>query len=185
MDGVRKMELKYTICFIKQGDHILLLNRESPAWMGMWNGVGGKIKDDETPVECIVREIEEETGIILIDSTSLPKTTKLHVQAEAIYKGNVTWEAKDGRYSGGMHAFLVELPESFIYETPKKTVEGILDWKKLDWIFHPKNTGVANLKYFLSTIINDPQTYQHQFVYAEDLIDDFQSIALETPVLVD
>lgn len=33
-------KLKYTICFIKRGDEILLLNREKSSWMGSWNGVG-------------------------------------------------------------------------------------------------------------------------------------------------
>lgn len=53
--------LKYTICFIKRADNILLLNREKPGWMGSWNGVGGKIETGETPIECILREIYEET----------------------------------------------------------------------------------------------------------------------------
>ena len=33
--------------------------------MGMWNGVGGKIEDNETPYEGIIRETFEETGIEL------------------------------------------------------------------------------------------------------------------------
>lgn len=34
--------IAFTNCFIKKGDRILLLNRNKPSWMGMWNGVGGK-----------------------------------------------------------------------------------------------------------------------------------------------
>lgn len=48
------------ICFIKQGEKILILNRNFPEWMGVWNGVGGKINDNETPLECILREVREE-----------------------------------------------------------------------------------------------------------------------------
>ncbi len=47
---------KYTICFIKKGKKILLLNRNKKPNMGMWNGVGGKIEDNETPYEGIIRE---------------------------------------------------------------------------------------------------------------------------------
>ena len=50
--------LEFTICFIKQGNNILLLNREKPTWMGNWNGVGGKIHARESPKQCILREIK-------------------------------------------------------------------------------------------------------------------------------
>ena len=56
---------KYTICFIRKGNKILLLNRNKKPNMGMWNGVGGKIEDNETPYEGIIRETLEETGIDL------------------------------------------------------------------------------------------------------------------------
>lgn len=55
--------VEYTICFLKQGDKILLLNREKPQWMGAWNGVGGKIEQGETPLVSALREIKEETGL--------------------------------------------------------------------------------------------------------------------------
>ena len=51
--------LKYTLCFIRRGDEILMLNREKPSWMGMWNGVGGRMEANETPKECILREVWE------------------------------------------------------------------------------------------------------------------------------
>ena len=33
------------------------------AYNGKWNGVGGKLKKGETPEECAIREISEETGL--------------------------------------------------------------------------------------------------------------------------
>ncbi len=30
---------------------------------GKWNGVGGKLEVDETPEECVKREVYEETGL--------------------------------------------------------------------------------------------------------------------------
>ncbi|WJH35841.1 hypothetical protein N6H14_07935 [Paenibacillus sp. CC-CFT747] len=41
---------RYTICFIRRGNRILLLNRNAPAWMGAWNGVGGKLEPGEAPL---------------------------------------------------------------------------------------------------------------------------------------
>jgi|SRR5690625_4205 len=161
------MRLHYTICFIKQGDSVLLLNREYPSWMGMWNGVGGKIEMNETPLTCILREIEEETGLKLKHAT---------------YKGKVTWESTNKNNVGGMYAFVAEIPKSYIYETPIKRVEGILDWKKMDWILHPKNKGVANLRYFLPLLLSDDQLYRHRFVYNGEDVVDFQSVAIEQTI---
>lgn len=161
------MELKFTICFIKRGNSILLLNRETPAWMGMWNGVGGKLEDGETPTECIIREIKEETGIQL---------------TEATFKGVVTWQATDGTGAGGMYAFIAEVPEDYTYETPVRHEEGILDWKDLDWVLHPDNVGVCNLQYFLPTLFNDDANYEHRFVYDGDDVHNFSTIKLAETV---
>lgn len=158
------MELKYTICFIRRGDSILLLNRESAPWMGMWNGVGGKIEKNETPQDCILREIAEETGLKV---------------SEAAYKGMVTWQAADGGHAGGMYAFIVEIPYTITYETPIKRAEGILDWKKLDWILDRDNTGIANLKYFLPLLLNDPDQYRHHFIYDGEKVENFKSVKIE------
>lgn len=160
--------LKYTICFIKRGNEILMLNRESSSWMGMWNGVGGKLEKGETPRQCILREIKEETGISLSDVE---------------YKGNVIWGA-DGSYSGGMYAFIARLPDTYEYHTPVKMEEGILDWKKIDWLLHKENMGVANLKYFLHTMLSDPGVYDHKFMYDGNDVKDFQSVVIEEALTV-
>lgn len=152
--------LKYTIAFLKRGDEILLLNREKPYWMGCWNGVGGKLLPNETPLDCVLREIKEETGI---------KLETIH------YKGTVTWNV--GSFDGGgMYLYLADLPADFSYSTPAKTDEGILDWKKIDWILDTENQGIANLHYFFPAMLHDNQTYEHRFIYEGDLVKSFTSI---------
>ncbi|GGA80897.1 NUDIX hydrolase [Ornithinibacillus halotolerans] len=160
--------LTYTIGFIKRADEILLLNRESPSWMGSWNGVGGKIEKGETPLESITREVFEETGI------------SLHSMQ---YKGKVTWVSTSGDYNG-MYAFIGELPDAYELETPIKTVEGILDWKKLDWIFHSENTGVANLHYYLPIMLREEDIYEHHFVYKNKQVDYFERREIDRKVSV-
>ncbi|MGE8202954.1 NUDIX hydrolase [Heyndrickxia sp. NPDC080065] len=159
---------KYTICFIQRGDKILMLNRENPVWMGIWNGVGGKIEKGETPLEGVLREVKEETGIEL---------------DHAEYKGTVTWSVDDS-YIGGMYAFVAQLPETYDYYTPIKTDEGILDWKDISWVLHPENLGMANLKYFLKTMLSDSHTYDHRFKYRNGEVIDFKSEILDTTIFL-
>ena len=155
---------KYTICFIKKEDKILLLNREKSSWMGSWNGVGGKIEKRESPTECILREVFEETGIKLSDVK---------------YKGVVTWTV-DNILRGGMYAFTVEVPANFAYETPRKVTEGILDWKDISWILHPENTGVAaNLPKYLPKMLNDNTRYNHICIFKNGLLQDVKSVSLK------
>ena len=54
---------KYTLGFIKRNNCILMVNRQKSPWKGSWNGVGGKLNENESPLECIIREIKEETDI--------------------------------------------------------------------------------------------------------------------------
>lgn len=45
-------------------DEVLLIQKESPAWQkGKWNGIGGKIEEDESPSQAMERECLEETGM--------------------------------------------------------------------------------------------------------------------------
>ncbi|MDM5232471.1 NUDIX hydrolase [Lysinibacillus pakistanensis] len=154
--------VEYTICFLKQGDKILLLNRDKPQWMGAWNGVGGKIEQGETPLVSALREIKEETGIALQDIT---------------YKGKITWT--DGNINFGcMYAFMAELPESYPYVTPIKVAEGILDWKDLSWILHPQNVGIADLKYYLPKMLDESINYEYIFTYKDSKLIDMTSTPL-------
>ena len=59
-----------TVCYIRQDDEVLMLHRtkkEIDINKGKWIGVGGKFEKGESPAECVVREVREETGLTLID----------------------------------------------------------------------------------------------------------------------
>lgn len=53
-----------TICEITK-DGKLLLQRKAAGRFGegKWNGPGGKVKNGETPLEGVIREVKEETGL--------------------------------------------------------------------------------------------------------------------------
>ena len=57
-----------TLCYIDNGDSYLMLHRvkkENDASHNKWIGVGGKCEADESPDECMLREVREETGLAI------------------------------------------------------------------------------------------------------------------------
>ena len=60
--------LNTTLCYITQGDQVLMLHRvkkQNDVNKDKWIGVGGKFLEDESPDECLLREVREETGLKL------------------------------------------------------------------------------------------------------------------------
>ena len=100
-----------TLCYIERDGAYLLLHRvkkEHDANRDKWIGVGGRFEDGESPEDCVLREIREETGLT---------PTALR------YCGIVTFVSDrwPGEY---MHLFHAESPAG----TPKDCDEGVLEW---------------------------------------------------------
>ena len=54
-----------TLCYVKKNGKTLMLHRvkkEKDIHHGKWNGLGGKLEKGETPEDCVVREVFEESG---------------------------------------------------------------------------------------------------------------------------
>ena len=55
-----------TLCYIENDDKYLMLHRvkkQNDINKGKWTGVGGHAEDQESPEECLLREVKEETGL--------------------------------------------------------------------------------------------------------------------------
>ena len=58
-----------TLCYIEEDDKYLMLHRvkkENDVNKDKWVGIGGHFEEDESPEECLLREVREETGLQLI-----------------------------------------------------------------------------------------------------------------------
>ena len=153
------IKLKYVLIFLRYQDKYLLLNRDKPTWMGCWNGVGGKIEGNETPVEAAIRETYEETGI------------KVNIENNYI---RVLWDVLGEENSlGGMYCFLADIDS--LINTPVKTSEGILDFKTYDWIMDKANSGIAkNIPAILPNLVNN--THKDFITIYKSKFDDFGEI---------
>ena len=57
-----------TLCYLEKDGQYLMLHRvkkENDLNHDKWIGVGGRFEKDESPEECLLREVREETGLTL------------------------------------------------------------------------------------------------------------------------
>lgn len=58
-----------TLCYIEKEDSYLMLHRimkKEDVNKDKWIGVGGHFENGESPEECLLREVKEETGLTLL-----------------------------------------------------------------------------------------------------------------------
>ena len=151
-----------TLCYIEQDGCYLMLHRtkkENDLNQDKWVGVGGKFEPGETPEECLLREVKEETGLTLthwkfcgivtfisdqwddVEYMCLYTADEFEGELQKCDEGTLEWVDKDKVYDlpiweGDKIFFrLVEEGRSFFslklqYEG-EYLVEAVLDGKKL------------------------------------------------------
>lgn len=100
-----------TLCHIEKDGKYLMLHRikkENDLNQDKWVGIGGKFEDKESPEECNLREVYEETGLRLLNYR---------------YCGIVTF-VSDKWETEYMHIFHGDSYEGEI----KECDEGVLEW---------------------------------------------------------
>lgn len=135
-----------TLCYIERDNKYLMLHRtkkENDLNEGKWIGVGGKFEKDETPEECLLREVKEETGLIL---------TNYQLRAVITFKSN-EWET-EYMYLFTANEFSGELISCN---------EGDLEWVNKNQILD-LNIWEGD-RIFLEKIIKDNQFFTLKVVY--------------------
>ncbi|HNK64224.1 MAG TPA: 8-oxo-dGTP diphosphatase [Anaerolineales bacterium] len=74
-----------TLCYVKHAGHTLMIHRNkrpNDIHKGKWNGLGGKFEAGESPEDCVIREVHEESGLSI-------RNPKLHgLLTFTNFKGN-------------------------------------------------------------------------------------------------
>lgn len=135
-----------TLCYLFNGNKVLMINRnkrENDMHLGKWNGLGGKFNPGETPEECVVREVYEESGLLI-------KNPEL--------KGFLTFPAFDDEEDWYVFVFTAKEFSGKLRESD----EGELEWIKWEKIFNlPLWEGD---KYFLEWL-NQDRFFSAKFIY--------------------
>lgn len=61
----RIAHLNSTVCYLKKDNKVLMIKFDKK-WGQVYAPPGGKFESGETPLDCIIREFKEETGLTLI-----------------------------------------------------------------------------------------------------------------------
>ena len=86
---------------------------------GKWIGIGGHMEDGESPEECVVREVREETGLILKEfryralitfTSDLYETEYMHLFTANIFEGAITDNCEEGELEWIESDKIMELP---------------------------------------------------------------------------
>jgi 8-oxo-dGTP diphosphatase len=101
-----------TLCYVRQHHQTLMLHRIKKAndmHAGKWNGLGGKLEPGETPEQCVIREVYEESGLRLVDP---------------VLRGVLTFPAFDDFDDWYCFVFVAQTFTGELIDSP----EGVLAW---------------------------------------------------------
>ncbi|GGE27708.1 NUDIX hydrolase [Streptococcus himalayensis] len=142
-----------TICYLDNGKEWLMLHRnkkENDVHAGKWIGVGGKLEAGETPQECAVREIFEETGL----------------RAKPVLKGIITFPEFTPGHDWYTYVFKATEFEGELRDCD----EGTLEWVPYEEVLD-KPTWEGD-RTFISWLLDDKPFFSAKFSYkGEELVD--------------
>ncbi len=109
-----------TLCYVQNDTHTLMLHRnkkENDTHRGKWNGLGGKLEAGETPEECVIREVYEESGLTIIQPQ---------------LKGLITFPMFDGRDDWYVFMFTARQYSGELIDSSEGTLQWIENEKVLE-----------------------------------------------------
>ena len=143
--------LNTTLCYIEQDGKYLMLHRvkkKNDINRDKWIGIGGKFEDKESPEDCALREVKEETGLTLTSYA---------------YRGLVTF-VSDRYETEYMHLFTADGFTGELIDCD----EGTLEW--VDKALVPTLPTWAGDRIFLDLLARDVPFFSLKLEYVGDTL---------------
>lgn len=134
--------IRANLCFVRNGDELLLIRKKRGLGAGKINGPGGKVEPGETPLESAIRETFEELGVTPLDPQQI---------------GELWFEFRDGLR---LHC-TVFLARRFQGEA-RETEEAIPRWTHIDAM--PYDEMWEDDRHWLPLLISD-QRFRGRFTF--------------------
>ena len=91
-----------TLCYLYRGDEVLMMHRtrkKNDMNHDKWIAIGGRFEDKESPEDCALREVREETGLTMTSwryrglvtfVNDLYETERMHLFTSEDFEGELT-----------------------------------------------------------------------------------------------
>jgi 8-oxo-dGTP diphosphatase len=135
-------------CIIRRGNQLLLLRKPRRGW---WVAPGGKVEPGESISEALLREVEEETGVVV---------------QSPVLRGLFTVVVEDNGRLIDHWLLFTFYAEEFTGEVLDDVAEGVLEWVDVQRLEHlPMAEGD---RYFFAHALCSDELLQGKFVYTPD-----------------
>lgn len=144
-----------TLCYIKKDNKYLMLHRikkQNDINKDKWIGIGGKFEENESPDECLLREVYEETGLTLTNY----KLRGIITFVSNEYEGEYMYLYTADDFTG----------------TIKDCNEGFLEWISKEKLLSLPTWEGDRL--FLNKILNDEDFFMLKLVYEGDKLVEYK-----------
>ena len=151
------MQILATLCYVRHKGKTLMLHRvkkENDYHEGKWNGLGGKFEPGETPEECAIREVEEESGLKIED----PRLC-----------GFIVFPEFDGENDWNVFIFTADEFSGKLIDSPEGKLEWISDKKLFDLNLWEGD------KIFINWVL-DKKFFTAKFIYKNKKFVDFKVV---------
>ena len=146
-----------TMCYVDDGESFLMLKRtkkENDIHEGLTISVGGKFEIGESPEDCVIREVKEETNLDIIK----PKL-----------RGIITFPNFDGNKDWYTYVFTAK---EYTGDLTKDCNEGDLVWVKKNEIQNIKTWEGDYI--FLDWLVQDKPFFSAKFNYKDNKFIDYE-----------
>lgn len=155
-----------TLCYLKADGKTLMIHRikkENDMHQGKWNGLGGKLDPGESPEECVIREVREESGLVIV------KPQLKGVLTFPQFAKNEDWYA---------FVYLAREFSGYMIDS----TEGVLKWIRDDQLLE---LDLWAGDYIFLPWLEQPGFFSGKFIYQSGELLDYNVVFYESPLADD